>query len=65
MGPRKAARTFDVANDSFRRRLQNLEKSSAGDNTDLIHKQLYGRFGNVLSKSQERRRVEKIYSWCD
>ena len=53
MGLRKAARTFDVAKDSFRRRLQKLEKSNTGDNTDIIHKQLLGRFGNVLSESQE------------
>ena len=53
MGLRKAARTFDFANDSFRRRLQKLEKSNTGDNTDIIHKQLLGRFGNVLSESQE------------
>ena len=39
--------------DSFRRRLQKLEKSNTGDNTDIIHKQLLGRFGNVLSESQE------------
>ena len=53
MGFRKAARTFDVAKDSFRRRLQKLEKSNTGDNTDIIHKQILGRFGNVLSESQE------------
>ena len=53
MGLRKAARTFDVAKDSFRCRLQKLEKSNTGDNTDIIHKQLLGRFGNVLSESQE------------
>ena len=38
---------------SFRRRLKKLEKSNTGDNTDIIHKQLLGRFGNVLSESQE------------
>ena len=53
MDLRKAARTFDVPKDSFRRRLQKLEKSNTGDNTDIIHKQLLGRFGNVLSESQE------------
>ena len=47
MGLRKAARTFDFANDSIRRRLQKLEKSNTGDNTNIIHKQLLGRFGNV------------------
>ena len=53
MGLRKAARTFDVPKDSFRRRLQKLEKSNTGDNTDITHKQLPGRFGNVLCESQE------------
>ena len=53
MGLRKAARTFDVPKDSFRRRLQKLEKSNTGDNTDIIPKQLLGRFGNVLPESQE------------
>ena len=55
MGLRKAARTFDIPKDSLRRRLQNLEKSwYTGDNADIIHKQLLGRFGNVLSESQEK-----------
>ena len=53
MGLRKAARTFDVPKDFFRRRLQKPEKSNTGDNTDIINKQLLGRFGNVLSESQE------------
>ena len=53
MGIKKAARRFDVAKDSFRRRLQKLEKNNTGDKTDIIHKQLLGRFGNVLSESQE------------
>ena len=53
MGLRKAARTFDVLKDSFRRRLHKLEKSNTGDNTDITHKQLPGRFGNVLCESQE------------
>ena len=53
MGLRKAARTFDVPKDSLRRRLQKLEKSNTGDNTDIIPKQLLGRFGNVLPESQE------------
>ena len=53
MGLKKGARTFDVPKDSLRRRLQKLEKSNTGDNTDIIHKQLLGRFGNVLSESQE------------
>ena len=39
--------------DSLRRRLQKPEKSNTGDNTDIIHKQLFGRFGNVLPESQE------------
>ena len=53
MGLRKAAKTFDVPKDFFRRRLQKLEESNTGDNTDIIHKQLLGIFGNVLSESQE------------
>ena len=53
MSLRKAARTFYVPKDSFRRRLQKLEKSNTGDNYYIIHKQLPGRFGNVLSESQE------------
>ena len=53
MSLRKAARTFNVPKDSLRPRLQKLEKSNTGDNTDIIHKQLLGRFGNVLSESQE------------
>ena len=53
MGLRKTARTFDVPKDSLRRRLQKLEKSNTGDNTDIIPKQLLGRFGNVLPESQE------------
>ena len=53
MDLRKAARIFDVSKDSFRRRLQKLGKSNTGDNTDIIHKQLLCRFGNVLSESQE------------
>ena len=63
MGLRKAARTFDVAKDSFRRRLQKLEKSNTGDNTDIIHKQLLGRFGNVLSESQEEKLKVYITEW--
>ena len=51
MGLRKAARTFDVTKDSLRRRLQKLEKSNTGGNTNIITKQLLGRFGNVLSES--------------
>ena len=43
MGLRKAVRTFDVPKDSFRRKLQELEKSKRDDNTDIIHKQLLGR----------------------
>ena len=35
-----AARTFNVAKDSFRRRLQKLEKSNTDDNTDITYKQL-------------------------
>ena len=35
MGVRKAPRTFDVPKDSLRRRLQKLEKSNTGDNTDI------------------------------
>ena len=50
---KKAARTFDMPKDSLRRRLQKLEISNSGDNTDIIHKQLLGRFGNVLSESEE------------
>ena len=38
MGLRKAVRTFDVPKDSFRRKLQELEKSNRDDNTDIIHK---------------------------
>ena len=53
MGLRKAARTFDVPKESLRRRLQKLEKSNTGNNTDIIHKRLLGRFRNVLSESQE------------
>ena len=53
MGLRKAARTFDVPKDSLRHRLQKLEKSNTGDNTDIIHKKMLGRFGNVLPESQE------------
>ena len=53
VGLRKAARTFDVPKDSLRHRLQKLEKSNTGDNTDIIHKKILGRFGNVLSESQE------------
>ena len=30
-----------------------LGKSNTGDNTDIIPKQLLGRFGNVLSENQE------------
>ena len=59
MGLRKAAETFDVPKDSFRQRLQKLEKSNTGDNTDIIHKQLLGRFGNVLSESQEEELILK------
>ena len=36
----EAARTFNVAKDSFRRRLQKLEKSNTDDNTDITYKQL-------------------------
>ena len=53
MGLRKASRIFDVPKASLRRRLQKLEKSNTGDNTDIIHKKLLGRFRNVLSESQE------------
>ena len=53
MGLKKAARTFDVPRDSFRGRLQKLEKSNTRVNADIIHKQLLGRFGNVLPESQE------------
>ena len=53
IGLRKAARTFDVPKDSFRRRLQKLEKSNTCHNTDIIHKLLLRRFGNVLFESQE------------
>ena len=53
MDLRKTARTFDVPKDSLRCRLQKLEKSNTGDNTDIIPKQLLGRSGNVLSESQE------------
>ena len=35
MGVRKAPRTFDVPKDSLRRRIQKLEKSNTGDNTDI------------------------------
>ena len=48
MGLRKAVRTFDASKDSLRRRLQKLEKSNTGDNTDIIHKKLLARFRNVL-----------------
>ena len=34
-------------------KLLKLEKSNTGGNTDIIHRQLLGRFGNVLSESQE------------
>ena len=51
MGLRKAARTFDVAKDSLRRKLQKLEKSNTGGNTNIITKRLLGRFGNLLSES--------------
>ena len=37
LGLRKAAGIFDVPKDSFRGRLQKLEKSNTGDNTDIIH----------------------------
>ena len=37
MGLKKAATTFDVQKESFRRRLQKLEKNNTGDNTDIIH----------------------------
>ena len=50
---KKTAKTFNVSKDSLRRRLQKLEKSNTGDNTDIIPKQLLGRFGNVLSQNQE------------
>ena len=53
MGLKKASGTFDMPKDSLRRRLQKLEISNSGDNTDIIHKQLLGRFGNVLSESEE------------
>ena len=53
MGLRKAARTLDVLKDSLRLKLQKLEKSKAGNNTDIIPKELLGRFGNVLSESQK------------
>ena len=53
MGLRKAARTFDVPKDYLRRRLQELEKTNTGDNTDIIHKRLLDRFRNVLSESRE------------
>ena len=49
MGLRKAVRTFDTLKDSLSRRLQKLEKSNTGDNTDIIHKKLLARFRNVLS----------------
>ena len=53
MGLSKAARIFDVSKSSLRRRLQKLEKSNTGDNTDIIHKKLLCRLRNVLSESQE------------
>ena len=53
MGLGKAARTFDVTKDSFRRRLKKLEKSNTGDISDIINKQLLSRFGNVLPEGQE------------
>ena len=71
MGLRKAARTFDVPKDSLRHRLQKLEKSNTGDNTGIIHKQLLGKFGNVLPESQEEELkkyiadMEKHFLWIN
>ena len=53
MGLRKAARTFDVAKDSFRRRLQKQKKVTQVIIL-ILSTNITCRFGNVLSESQEK-----------
>ena len=53
MGLRKAARTYDVPKDSLRRRVNKLKHVGPNDAILDIHKNLLGRFHNILSVSQE------------
>ena len=53
IGLRKVVRTFNVPNDSLRRRIHKLKHAGPNNNILDIYINLLGRFRNVLSESQE------------
>lgn len=54
MGLRKASKTYNVSKVSLKRRLKKLKQVGSGDDIADIHKNLLGRFYNILGETQEQ-----------
>lgn len=54
MSLRKASKTYNVSKVSLKRRLKKLKQVGSGDDIADIHKNLLGRFYNILAETQEQ-----------